>query len=63
MRLILLALLAVCSLTLTGCKTVALYPQTNEDIIKGDWCKPGWVCMSESYVKYVMQVKIEEKIK
>ena len=63
MRTILLALLVVCSLTLIGCKTVALYPQTDQDIKKGDWCKPGWVCMSEDYVKYVMKVKIEEKAK
>ena len=63
MRLTLLALLAVCLATLIGCSTVRLYPQTNEDILKGDWCKQGWVCMSEDYVKYVMKVKIEEKAK
>ena len=61
MRQILLVLLAGCLATLVGCSTVKLYPQTDQDILKGDWCKPGWVCMSEDYVKYVMKVKIEEK--
>lgn len=59
MRLTLLALLAVCSLTSIGCKTVALYPQTEQDIKMQD----GWVCMSPEYVKYVMKVRIEEKAK
>lgn len=67
MRLIAPLLFLVCSLTLTGCsllqKEVALYPQTEQDIKIGDWCKPGWVCMSQDYVKYVMKVRIEEKAK
>lgn len=62
MRMMLLAL-AVCLTTLTGCNTVRLHPVTDQDLKVGDWCKPGWVCMSQDYVKYVMKVRIEEKMK
>lgn len=63
MRLRLAVALLACSLLLTSCSTVRLYPVTEEDIVKGGWCKQGWVCMSEDYVKYVMKVKIGEKMK
>jgi hypothetical protein len=46
---------------LTGCKSIVLHPVDDQDIKIGDWCKPGWVCMSQEYVKQVMKVKLEAK--
>lgn len=62
MRKTLLLLLGF-SILLIGCSTVRLHPVTDQDIKMGDWCKQGWVCMSQDYVKYVMKVRIEEKMK
>jgi len=47
-----------CLMILTGCSTVTLHPVTDQDIKIGS---DGWVCMSQSYIKNVMKVKLEEK--
>jgi len=56
-----LLILLACSMILTGCKSIVLHPVDDQDIKIGDWCKPGWVCMSQEYVKQVMKVKLEAK--
>lgn len=63
MRMMLLALAVCLTISTVGCNTVRLHPVTDKDLKVGDWCKPGWVCMSQDYVKYVMKVRIEEKMK
>ena len=53
-----LLILLGCLTILTGCSTVTLHPVTDQDIrIQDD----GWVCMSESYIKNVMKVKLDQK--
>ena len=53
-----LPLLLLCLIGLTGCNTITLHPVTDQDIKIGDWCKPGWVCMSQAYVQEVMKAKL-----
>ena len=54
----LLLILAVFSMTSIGCNTVHLHPVDETDIRVQD---DGWVCMSQSYIKNVMKVKLDQK--
>ena len=55
-----LLILLLCSIALivSSCARIVLHPVTDQDIKIGGWCQPGWVCMSEGYIKEVMKAKV-----
>lgn len=52
-----LALLLLCSMLLTGCKTIVLHPMSEKDIRMDG----NWVCMTPEYIQEVMKAKLEAK--